>query len=171
LAIGEIFDGYVEASVLPMLISKTALLATVNDVYNAVMVTGNVTDNTLFYGRGAGKLPAAGAVVSDIVEAARHLHVHITHEWSHEIMPVASFSESIYARQVRVEFTNEKNARCAIESVFGNVEWVSCGLEIDQLVFIAPPMKERDFEEKKKILLNEFTDIHFHNALRIYADR
>lgn len=57
--------------VCPAFISDKSRLATVSDVFNAILVKGDVTGEVVFYGKGAGKLPTAGAVVSDIIMAAK----------------------------------------------------------------------------------------------------
>lgn len=59
--------------VAPMLIPRSSLLADVNDVFNGIMVRGNAIGDVVFYGRGAGKLPTASAVVADVIDEARHL--------------------------------------------------------------------------------------------------
>ena len=62
------FDGKISLSVSPRLVPDSSMLAAVNGVFNAVSVTCDMTGETVFYGRGAGKLPTAGAVVSDIID-------------------------------------------------------------------------------------------------------
>lgn len=47
-------------------------LASVNDVFNAILVRGNATGDVVFYGKGAGKLPTASAVVADVIDCARN---------------------------------------------------------------------------------------------------
>ncbi len=66
-------DGQVEVSVGPTLVAEDHMLASVHHVYNAVMITGDIVGDTLYYGRGAGRLPTASAVVADVVDAARNL--------------------------------------------------------------------------------------------------
>ena len=63
----------IEAYVCPMLIPSNHPLATVNDSYNAVFVNGDAIENAMFYGRGAGELPTASAVVGDVFEIARNI--------------------------------------------------------------------------------------------------
>lgn len=58
--------------VAPYLVPKSSPLYAVNDVFNGVMVTGNMVDNVMFYGRGAGKKPTASAVVSDVIECVKN---------------------------------------------------------------------------------------------------
>ena len=65
-------DG-VEAYVCPMLIPAEHPLASVNDSYNAVFVHGDAVGDTMFYGRGAGELPTASAVVGDVFEVVRNM--------------------------------------------------------------------------------------------------
>ena len=63
----------VELRVHPALVPTHDVLASVSDAFNAVMVNSDLADDTLYYGRGAGQLPTASAVISDIGDLARHL--------------------------------------------------------------------------------------------------
>ena len=63
----------VEVGVHPTLIPFSHMLANVNDAFNAVMVNGDMSDRTMYYGRGAGRLPTASTVVGDIGDIARNL--------------------------------------------------------------------------------------------------
>lgn len=60
-------------NVAPYLIPENHILYGVNDVFNGIFVKGNQIDNLMFYGRGAGKLPTASAVVSDVIECAKNI--------------------------------------------------------------------------------------------------
>jgi len=71
LAVIRGVDGEVEARVHPTLVPQDHLLASVRHEFNAVYVTGDVVDATLYYGRGAGRMPTASAVVADVVDIAR----------------------------------------------------------------------------------------------------
>lgn len=71
----------VYACVCPMVISKESQLANVQDVFNAILLHGNAVDDVMFYGRGAGKLPTASAVVADMIDAAKHVRTHIRLSW------------------------------------------------------------------------------------------
>ncbi len=68
-----------QVSVYPTLIPNSHVLASVNDVFNAVFVRGDVVGDTLFYGRGAGKDATASAVLSDLADAALDLKFGTTH--------------------------------------------------------------------------------------------
>ena len=64
--------GRVTAAVEPMLVPKSIQLASVDDVFNAVLVKGDMLGDVVFYGKGAGKLPTASAVVADVIDALKH---------------------------------------------------------------------------------------------------
>ncbi|MDF7823421.1 homoserine dehydrogenase [Pontiellaceae bacterium B12227] len=70
LAIIKDNDGEVELSVEPALVPKGHMIASVADSFNAVFVKGDIVDDTMYYGRGAGRLPTGSAVIGDIMEAA-----------------------------------------------------------------------------------------------------
>lgn len=70
LAIIKDNDGEVELSVEPALVPKEHMIASVSDSFNAVFVKGDIVDDTMYYGRGAGRLPTGSAVIGDIMEAA-----------------------------------------------------------------------------------------------------
>ena len=75
LAIGKNTDKGIEARVHPTFIPSSHPLASVNDSFNAVYLTGDAVDDVMLYGRGAGALPTASAVVSDVIYAATHTDV------------------------------------------------------------------------------------------------
>lgn len=70
LAIIKDNEGEVELSVEPTLVPKEHMIASVSDSFNAVFVKGDIVDDTMYYGRGAGRLPTGSAVIGDIMEAA-----------------------------------------------------------------------------------------------------
>ena len=67
----ELPDGGVSAGVEPVLVPDTNQLANVDDVFNAVLMKGDMLGDVIFYGKGAGKLPTASAVVADIIDALK----------------------------------------------------------------------------------------------------
>ncbi len=73
LAIAKASDGGLEARVHPTMIPAASPLAAVSGVFNAVFITGDAVGDLMFYGRGAGQMPTASAVWSDVVEIARRL--------------------------------------------------------------------------------------------------
>jgi homoserine dehydrogenase len=75
LAVIKLDGGEIEVRVHPALVPLPHMLASVGGVFNAVVVRGDIVGETLYYGRGAGRLPTASAVIGDIAEAARNLAV------------------------------------------------------------------------------------------------
>ena len=65
-------DGKVVCYVSPHFVPETSQIARVDDVFNGIVVRGNAVGETMFYGRGAGKLPTASAVVADMIDAINH---------------------------------------------------------------------------------------------------
>jgi homoserine dehydrogenase len=90
LAVLDSSDEGVSASVQPVLIPIGHMLASVDMSFNAVLVDGDVVDETLYYGKGAGRLPTASAVVADVVDAARDIGSshRIPLRWTPEVPPV-----------------------------------------------------------------------------------
>lgn len=70
-------DGKIEIAVSPALVSVSSPLAGISDVFNGVFVKGDFVGDTMFYGRGAGKLPTASAVVSDVLDCATAPHTSL----------------------------------------------------------------------------------------------
>ena len=81
----RISDDKVFVSVYPAVISSHSQLATVDDVYNAVMVRGDAIGDVVFYGRGAGKLPTASAVVADVIDISKNKGKFKSPAWGDEI--------------------------------------------------------------------------------------
>lgn len=71
----------VYAAVFPAFVPKSSPLAGINDVFNGIIVRGNDLGEVMFYGRGAGKLPTANAVVADVVDAVKHKRTNIIINW------------------------------------------------------------------------------------------
>lgn len=71
----------VSARVSPVMFTGEHPLANVDDVFNAILVRGNITGEIMFYGRGAGKLPTASAVIADIIDIVRHDGKVISNKW------------------------------------------------------------------------------------------
>jgi homoserine dehydrogenase len=96
----------IQVSVYPALVPNTHVLASVNDVFNAVFVRGDVVGDTLFYGRGAGKDATASAVMSDIADAVLDLKhssknrvpAFVPHEHGGGILPMAQVVSRYYLR-------------------------------------------------------------------------
>lgn len=127
--------------VAPFMLDKKHPLCNVNDVFNSVFVHGNMLGDAMFYGSGAGKLPTASAVVADIVDMVKHNGTNIFIDWSKEPMQLIDYKENVNRFFVRTTSTKE-----AVESVFGEVEYVE-GVVEGEIGFVTGGMTEADFAE------------------------
>ena len=129
--------------VTPRMLRYGRPLASVHDVVNAVCVKGNMLGDVMFYGAGAGKLPTASAVVSDIVDAVRHADGHVNNGWSQEKKELISIDEVENCFYVRVE-GNAAEREEELEKLFGGV--TICDNVIDgEFAFVTGSIKEAEF--------------------------
>ena len=135
-------DGFF-AMVAPFLISREHPLYSVNDVFNAVYVHGNMLGDSMYYGRGAGKLPTASAVVSDVVDCARHQGKTIMCFWDEEKVEVADVTSARRKFFVRISADKREAAMAA----FGAMAEVNVGL-MKEFGFMTQEMTEKEFNEK-----------------------
>ena len=109
LAVGRNTEEGIDVRVHPVFLPKTHPLASVNGVFNAIFVRGNVLGDAMFYGRGAGSLPTASAVVADIIEIARDIVSGTTGRMKYKVgerkklCPVEKTKSSYYLRLVVVD--------------------------------------------------------------------
>lgn len=140
------------ALVAPHLLKPSHPLYAVSDVFNAIMVHGNMVDDTMFFGRGAGKLPTASAVCGDVVECAKNIGKNIPCNWVDEEVVLSGFEASKKAFFVRVGAELKEDALKA----FKNVTEVSVGY-FDEFAFVTDEMTEAEFESAKNecgVLIN-----------------
>lgn len=148
LAVGRMLeDGKVLAMVSPFFVSNTHPLAMVNDVFNAVFITGNMLGDSMYYGRGAGKLPTASAVVSDVIECARNQGKTISCRWEAGNAELADMEDTEYSYFVRVK----ASARAEAEAAFPGKIFEAPGRDEDLGIF-TDVMKEKIFREKYEAL-------------------
>ena len=143
LGIGKEEDGKFYAMVSPFLIPLGHPLSMVNDVFNAVCVHGNMLGDSMYYGRGAGKLPTASAVVSDVVDCARHIGKIITCFWDAEEVKMTGIEEVSHKFFVRVDADKESDAL----RVFEGVSVVNADVK-DEFAFVTSRMTEAEFDKK-----------------------
>lgn len=135
------------AMVAPFLIPKDHPLYSVSDVFNAVYVHSNMLGDSMYYGRGAGKLPTASAVVSDVVDCARHIGKTVMCFWDNKQVKLTDIAQMKRKFFVRVEAARKEAAK----SLFGDVEEINVGIS-EEFAFITDVMTEKAFEEKVSAL-------------------
>lgn len=143
--------------VAPFLLPKEHPLYTVNGVFNAVFVRGNMLGDAMFYGSGAGSLPTASAVVADVVELAKHIGKHIELEWRPEKLEIADYRQQLTKFFVRTSASSE-----SIKEIFGDVEFIDVPELSGELGFVTQEIKEADYEEKASRLGSIIQRIRFH---------
>ena len=103
------YDGTLDITVEPMLIEKNSQLANVDDVFNGILVRGDSTGDVVFYGKGAGKLPTASAVVADIIDCVKHLKARKYLYWTDgDGSIVKPYEQTVYPIYIRVGSTLDK---------------------------------------------------------------
>lgn len=135
------------AMVSPVMISKKSPLYSVNGVFNAIFIHGNVLGDAMFYGSGAGKLPTASAVVSDVVDCAKHLHRSIMVNWSNRKLELMNIDEVRSRFFVRVSGTPAQRKE-EVENLFGPVDIVTVPGLTEEFAFVTGMITERSFRER-----------------------
>lgn len=136
----------VSVGVFPAIVKDDSQLAGVSDVFNAILVRGDATGDVVFYGKGAGKLPTASAVVSDIVSAVKHSGTSRSLTWADsEQNFVRPFDKFECANYVRIAAKDKSAAENVIKSEFKNVKMLSRNnMPENEIAFIADVMAEAD---------------------------
>lgn len=151
-------DG-IEAGVYPMLIPKDHPLASVRDSFNAVFVHGDAVDDAMFYGRGAGEMPTASAVVGDVIDVARDIRCGCTGRISctcYKEIPVKDAGDVKNKFFIRMQVKNQPGVLAAIAQVFGTHK-----------VSIARVVQEHTEPQKAELVVvtEKVKDYHIKNAL------
>ena len=131
------------ALVAPFLVKPENPLYAVNGVYNAILVNGNMGGETMYYGKGAGKLATASAVVSDVLDCARHFGKHLNVKWDEEKLEISPIDGAVRKFFVRASTMD----MAQVEAVFGEVELIT-GVADNECGFVTAEMTEAEYREK-----------------------
>lgn len=153
LAIAEQVEGEVAVRVHPAMLPETHPLAAVRESFNAVFVEGEAVGELMFYGRGAGGMPTASAVLGDLIDAAHNLRAGGSGRTAPlaiaTIRPIDEISSQFY---LDVTVDDRPGVLAAVAAVFGehqvsirSMEQVGLGAEA-RLVFITHSARERDMQ-------------------------
>lgn len=149
----------VSAMVAPKLITREHPLYSVDGVFNAILVKGNMVGDVMFYGQGAGKLATASAVVSDVMDASKHVNVNINTLWDNEkldLLPISDVASRFLVRVFGSKGENEEK----VNEIFGKVTPVDVGYD-DEYGFITEIITEAFYEEAAVKLGNVINKIRF----------
>lgn len=138
-------DGKISADVYPALIPNDNQLAGVDDVFNAVMVRGDAVGDVLFYGRGAGKLPTASAVVADVIDCVKHLQARKYLSWDDGDKDYVVDSKTVKTKlYVRAKVNDVIAAKAAVFAVLDEAEFIVGAEDNGEVAFITPAMVEQE---------------------------
>lgn len=143
-------DGRISAMVSPAVVKRHSQLAGVDDVFNAILVRGDAIGDVVFYGRGAGKMPTASAVVADVIDCAKHLKRKKLFGWGNsEEGYVADYRDMQTAIYVRAQAGQPEAAVQAARDAFGDVTLLRCeDAPEDEIAFMTPWDTERALQAK-----------------------
>jgi homoserine dehydrogenase len=141
-------DGSLYVRTAPFLVPEEHPLHNVSGVFNAVFIHGNMVDNLMFYGRGAGKFPTASAVVADVMDCARNIGRNIPVMWTDEVKTLADPMAESRQFFVRVD-SSEKELAMALFR--GAQEVLAEGME-GEFAFVTEEQTEAEFERKTRSL-------------------
>lgn len=146
--------GKIDILVAPMLVPFKSQLSNIDNEFNGIMVRGDCTGDVVFYGKGAGKLPTASAVVADIVDCCKHIKARRFLFWADgDGSNIIDYKDSVCAMYARV---SGEDAASKAEEVFGKVQFVG---NTGELAFTTEPMRVGDFEEKCMSLETEGIEV------------
>ncbi|MCC2165154.1 homoserine dehydrogenase [Brotaphodocola catenula] len=137
----------VHAWVAPVMIGKDHPLYMVSDVFNGILVEGNMLGTSMYYGSGAGKLPTASAVVADIIEEAQNLKSNVRLGWDAKRLEIEPMLSSRHRYFVRVAGTLADKEK-TVEEAFGEVEKIVLD-GTGEFAFVTDEMPEASFMAKK----------------------
>lgn len=139
-------DGKYYAMVAPFMVPASHPLYSVSGVFNAIFVKGNVLGDTMYYGSGAGKLPTASAVVSDVVDAVKNLNSTVGAKWDSDKLLLTGIENAKRSFFVRVEGNIDERIS-EIEEKFGKVKTVTVPEAKGEFGFVTDLMSESQFNE------------------------
>ena len=169
----------IEVRVHPMLIPSDHPLATVNDSFNAVFVHGDAVDDVMFYGRGAGEMPTASAVVGDVMDVARNIQYNCKGRircTCYKDIPIKSIDDCRSSYFIRIQAQNRPGVLANIAGAFGKsnvsiAQFVQKNVhdEEAEMVLITENVLEKDFRAavealKQMPILKEISAI-----IRVYS--
>ena len=136
-------DGRIAVYVSPHFVADDDQLANVEDVFNGIVVKGDAIGDVMFYGRGAGKLPTASAVVADVIDAVKHFGAKKFVDWSDGGDDVVCDPAELPLRW----FIRTDESEVRIGAAFGQVEMIPADVP-DQRGFLTAPMTKLALDQK-----------------------
>ena len=181
LGVARNTESGVEAYVCPMLIPNDHPLATVNDSYNAVFVHGDAVEDAMFFGRGAGELPTASAVVGDIFDIVRNMEAGCCGRIGctcYKQLPVKKMEDTYNRYFLRLHVEDRCGVLAEMTEVFAKYH-VSIAQIIQkdsqnqddhlaEVVVITSKVREGDFKTAVQELSNKSSVKRISKTIRVY---
>ncbi len=163
----QLADKKVDIMVAPMFIPSKSQLANIDDVFNGIMVRGDCTDDVVFYGKGAGKLPTASAVVADIIDCVKHLKNRKYLFWADsDNSSVIDYKESVTAMYIRTVSDDTAAAYNKAKELFNDIHVLeNPEAKEGELAFVCEPMAYGTISNNIDALNN--SGIKVESAIRI----
>lgn len=170
----------IEAYVCPMLIPSTHPLASVNDSYNAVFVNGDAVENAMFFGRGAGELPTASAVVGDVFDIARNIKADCCARIGctcYKELPVKKMADTYNSYFLRLHVEDRCGVLAEMTAVFAKyhvsvaqiIQKETKAGESAEIVVITGKVREGDFRTAMEELSGRSSVHKVSSILRVYG--
>ncbi len=140
----------ISAMVAPIMLKKNHPLSTVDGVFNAIFVKGNMLGDTMYYGSGAGSLPTASAVVSDVIDAIKHMGENVHIDWEDEELDILELKDVPVYGFIRMS-GDLKTIKTESKVLFEGCEFVDIGYE-DEIAVLTGKETEGSLSEKIEIL-------------------
>ena len=158
-------NGKIFAIVSPAIVMNGSQLASVTDVFNAILVRGDATGDVVFYGKGAGKLPTASAVVADVIDCARNMDRKKPLGWDEaEENYVVDYKSAVNPLYIRAEVTDKAAALQDVVNAIGDVKTLTFdGCKENELAFVTGALAENELTEK----LNSISSISIKSLIRV----
>lgn len=138
----------ISAMVAPVILSTSHPLAMVHGAFNAIFVKGNVLGDTMYYGKGAGSLPTASAVVADVVDIVRHIDENIPVDWTQEKLPILNMKDVPVRALVRISAKNLEGAKVLAQDYFEQSQIIQLEDAADEFGLITAKETEAGLKEK-----------------------
>lgn len=160
-------EGNILCMVSPALLHKQSQLAGITDVFNGILVRGNATGDVVFYGRGAGKLPTASAVVADVIDVAKANGTTTSLTWVDDgVNHVVDYRTTSCDYYVRISACDNRQTREKIKEMFGEVRYLSRPHQPEnEIAIVLENISEQDLIDKEQQLNAD--SIYFINKIRI----
>ena len=157
--------GKVSVMVSPAFVQNHSQLASVDDVFNAILVRGDAIGDVVFYGKGAGSMPTASAVVADVIDCAKHRNQRKAMGWQEgESDYVTDYLENVNPVYIRMSADDAAAAMAQISKAFGEVRLLTRADAPDgEIAFVTEAMAEKDVKAK----LPEITQASLESFIRI----